>query len=268
MREAARAFLAAGAEVLVAPTAETVGQLFAESARLEDGAIASSTEAVRACAAACVHTASEAGDGIDVPVIGAIGPPNRLLRLKEIQEDLLFRACAAQAAGLRDAGVSAIVCASYTELEALRIAVEGALEGGGLPVIGCLTFDCGPDWAETTMGDTPPQAVEVLSAAGAAMAGCTCGSQPDGAPGVVGLLKRSGSLPVWVSVDAGMPELIDGRRAFPETPEAFAERLSPLVTAGAAVVGGCCGASAAHVAALAAMARRLRRRGGEKRRER
>jgi methionine synthase I (cobalamin-dependent) len=129
-----------------------------------------------------------------------------------------------------------------------------------LPVIGSMTFDSGPEQVETALGTTVPQACAEMAEAGAAVVGCDCGDSPDSAPAVVSLIRQSCDLPIWVKVDAGQPELVEGRVVYPETPQEFAGRLKPLAQQGANFVGGCCGASAGHIAALAAIRNKPRRK--------
>jgi 5-methyltetrahydrofolate--homocysteine methyltransferase len=55
-----------------------------------------------------------------------------------------------------------------------------------------------------------------------------------------------------VQANAGMPENMDGRDVFPETPDAMAAHVHKLLDAGARIVGGCCGTTPAHIAAIRA----------------
>jgi methionine synthase I (cobalamin-dependent) len=193
-------------------------------------------------------------------VFGAVGPIERLLLLDEIGESALSEAYARQAEALAAGGADAILCRSFVEVGALVVAIRAAIQATGLPVIGSMTFDSGPEQVETALGTTVPQACAEMAEAGAAVVGCDCGDSPDSTPAVVSLIRQSCGLPIWVKVDAGLPELVEGRVVYPETPPEFAGRLESLVQEGANFVGGCCGASAGHVAALATIRNQPRRK--------
>jgi len=255
VRDSASAFLDAGADVLTTPTAAACAALFADGPEPPDDALQLVSSSVRASAAACRAAAGQ----FKAPerlVFGMVGPPGRIMQLEEVREGTLARVIESLAAALAEGGVDAIVCSAFTELDALRAAILAARETG-LPVVGAMTFDCGPEWAETAMGVTPPQACEVMLEAGAAVVGCDCGQHPDSAGHTVSLLRAACSLPIWVRLHAGTPELIDGQAVYTESAESFAARLKPIVEAGATIVGGCRGASPAHVAALRAASQKL-----------
>lgn len=59
------------------------------------------------------------------------------------------------------------------------------------------------------------------------------------------------SIPVVAKPNAGLPEIRDdGTAVYDMTPEAFAARMSALVSCGAQLVGGCCGTTPEHIRAL------------------
>jgi len=67
---------------------------------------------------------------------------------------------------------------------------------------------------------------------------------------VVAELAQHAVVPLAVRPNAGLPRLVDGVLAWPETPEFFATRAPALVAAGARLIGGCCGTTPEHVRAL------------------
>ncbi|MFQ5430599.1 MAG: homocysteine S-methyltransferase family protein, partial [Phycisphaerae bacterium] len=181
----------------------------------------------------------------------------------EIDEETLSRAYRRQAAALAEGGVDGILCRSFTELDALRIALEAAKAATNLPLIGSMVFDSGPDFTETVMHVTVPQAAAAIREAGASMVGCDHAEHPDAAADVVGMLRAACDLPVWVEINAGRAELSEDRRVYPETPKAYGERLPALAQAGATIIGGGRGATRDHIAAMRqARDRFLRRRKG------
>ncbi len=259
----AGAFLDAGSDLLVTPT--STANLLARDVALagEQAGFEKFAELNRRWARLCRDAVSQS-QAAKRWVLGAVGPPARLLLLREIERGQVIEAYEQQIAALRDGGVDGIVCRGFTELDALVMAVEAA-EAFGLPIIGCMAFDGGPSRTETTLGVTAMQAGAALEAAGAAAAGLDGGENPDGAAGVVSLLRKSCGLPLWAAVDAGQPQLVEGRVEYPEEPAAFASRLAPLVSAGASVVAGGRGVRAAHVAALSSEREKLSPRSGRTR---
>ncbi|MFQ5501841.1 MAG: homocysteine S-methyltransferase family protein [Phycisphaerae bacterium] len=184
-------------------------------------------------------------------VLGAMGPVEHLISLDEIDETVLFDAYRAQAVALAEGGADAILCRSFTEIEAMVVAVRAAIDGTGLPVIGSLIFDSGPEYNETAMGVSVPQACTALVDAGASMVGCDRSEYPDGTAAIVTLLRQSCDLPIWVEINAGRAEIHDDQVVYPSTPKEFAESLRPIAEAGAGVIGGGWGVTVAHIAEMA-----------------
>jgi methionine synthase I (cobalamin-dependent) len=256
VREVAEAFLDAGAEVLETNTAVANAMALADEIARGEVREADLTAMNQAGAAVCRAAVS----GFPLKgrlVVGAMGPGERLLLLKEVEEEALYQAYAAQARALAAGGADAILCRSFREMDALCLAVRAAAETTSLPVIGSMVFDCGPDRTETTLGVTAPQACAALREAGAWAVGCNCGQSPDSAAAVLTLMRQCWEGPIWVKIHPGLPQVDEGKVVYPESPEAFAARLPVLAAAGANFVGGCCGASVEHIAALVASRRGL-----------
>jgi methionine synthase I (cobalamin-dependent) len=125
-----------------------------------------------------------------------------------------------------------------------------AAKATGLPVVACMVFDSGRNHDRTMMGTTPEQAAGSLLDAGADLLGSNCGQ---GIAGFVTICKRladASGRPVWIKANAGLPEMIDGRTVYAQSPEQFAAYVPALVEAGAGFVGGCCGTSPAFIRAV------------------
>jgi len=137
-----------------------------------------------------------------------------------------------------------------TDLQEAAIAVRAA-KTSGLLVVGCMTYDSGPDHTRTMMGVTPEQAVEGLTEAGVDIIGCNCGIGIDNYIIVAGKFRAATKKPIWVKANAGMPEVVNGKAVYKMQPDVFAEKVKELIKAGANIVGGCCGTSPAFIAATA-----------------
>ncbi|MFH1418018.1 MAG: homocysteine S-methyltransferase family protein [Planctomycetota bacterium] len=256
VRDAAEAFLDAGADVLVTITHGANAVALAQGSESGHPGEVDVGEINRRGAELFRAAVSDYPAGGRY-VLGGIGPVEQLLMLDEIEEQALYDAYAAQAKALASGGVDGILCQSFTELDSLLVAVRAAIATTNLPVIGAMTFDSGAERTETALGVTAPQACEALMDAGAAGVGCDGGESPDGVAGAVALVRASGESPIWASISPGLPELMDGEVVYPESPEDFASRLPVLVDAGASFVGGGRGTSVEHIAALAQAKRRL-----------
>ena len=126
-----------------------------------------------------------------------------------------------------------------------------AAHATGLPVVACMTFDSGAKKDRTMMGATPEQAAEQLSAAGADVIGSNCGQGIAGMVEVCRRLHAATDRPIWIKANAGLPENVDGKTVYRQTPAEFAAYVPQLVEAGASVIGGCCGTTPEFIRAVA-----------------
>jgi 5-methyltetrahydrofolate--homocysteine methyltransferase len=55
------------------------------------------------------------------------------------------------------------------------------------------------------------------------------------------MLRGMTSLPLWVKANAGMPQIVCGKVAYPLSAEQYASFVPALIDAGVDVIGGCCG---------------------------
>jgi methionine synthase I (cobalamin-dependent) len=254
VRDVAEAFLDAGATVLTTNTASANRIAMAELIRSGEVTEKQIEELNRDGAAIARKAADGHPKGRSL-VLGTIGPVEELLCLEEIEEEKLEAAYSIQAKHLAAGGCDAILCGSFTDLESLCAAVRAAHGGAGLPVIGSLKFDSGAQVNETSMGVTAPQACAALAAVSAECVGCEVGESPQSAIEVVSLMRKSTQSPIWVRLQAGMPNLVEGRVVYVETPAEFAVVCGKIVSAGANFMGGGAGAGTDHIAAVAAGSR-------------
>ena len=182
-------------------------------------------------------------------VFASMGPTGVMLMMGEVSEVELELAFAEQAAALAAAGADGLVIETMSDPAEARVAVIAA-KATGLPVVACMVFDSGRNHDRTMMGTTPEQAAKTLLDAGADLLGANCGQ---GVAGFVAICKRlaeAGGRPVWIKANAGLPEMVDGRTAYAQSPAQFAAYLPALIEAGAGFVGGCCGTSPAFIRAV------------------
>jgi 5-methyltetrahydrofolate--homocysteine methyltransferase len=187
--------------------------------------------------------------GTQAHVFASMGPSGKLLATKEVSESELFQAFEEQARAIASAGADAIVVETMMDLEEARIATTAAKKTG-LPVIACLVFSAGKTKDRTMMGNTPEQAVDVLSQAGVDALGANCGQGIEGFIPICRRMRASTGLPLWMKANAGLPERVEGQIVYKTTARDFVSFVPELVQAGANFIGGCCGSDRTFVSEI------------------
>ena len=154
-------------------------------------------------------------------VFASMGPSGKLLAVKEVTETDLAQAFEEQARAIAVSGADAIVVETMMDLAEARIAVASAKKTG-LPVVACLVFAAGKMKDRTMMGNTPEQAVEVLSQAGADVLGANCGQGIEGFIPICSRMRAATELPLWMKANAGLPERVAGEVVYKTTAHDFA----------------------------------------------
>lgn len=244
--EVARAYVEAGSQIVLTNT------FGANRVRMADLAAGFSVAEVNQRGVEISRRA--AGDR--ARVFASIGPSGKLLLSGEVTEEDLFAAFSEQVQALAKAGADALVIETMSDLEEAKLAVKAARETG-LPVVACLVFDSGKDKDRTMMGNTPEQAAEALSAAGADVIGSNCGQGISGFVALCQRLHAATDRPIWIKPNAGLPSVVEGRVHYDVAPEEFARHIPALVQAGASFVGGCCGTRPDFIAAVRERLRQL-----------
>jgi methionine synthase I (cobalamin-dependent) len=183
-------------------------------------------------------------------VFASMGPSGKLLATKEVDEDGLASAFDEQARALLQAGADAIVVETMMDLAEARIAAAAAKKTG-LPVVACLVFAAGKMKDRTMMGNTPEQAVEVLSQAGVDALGANCGQGIEGFIPICRRMRAATDLPLWMKANAGLPERVEGQVVYRTTAQDFVRFVPELVKAGADFIGGCCGSDRSFIIEMA-----------------
>jgi len=254
VRDAFDVFRAAGSEVLLT---QTIAFNKAYLAWVGETAAAERTAWLNDQAARIARAAASESEA-DVTVLGALGPPGGLLTLEEITTDDLRAAYVQQATALRDGGVDALALLGFSELEALLVALEAALSVVPGKVLAGMTFGCGGDFNETTLGATLAAALTAVASLAPAGFIVDAGEFPDAAADLVKSAVACTTLPIAVCLRPGQPVFNEGRLGFSDTPVDFSARLAPIATAGARLVLADRGATRDHVAALIAARERLK----------
>src|SRR5262249_51239821 len=117
-----------------------------------------------------------------------------------------------------------------------------------VPIVGSMTF--GEDLVAVD-GTTPEVAARALAASGVDALGVNCGVGPVACLDALGQMAAgSGSVPLFIMPNAGLPSRVEGQFVYAAGPAYFAEGVPRFLAAGARLLGGCCGTTPDHVAAM------------------
>jgi len=196
---------------------------------------------------------SKRAAGDDALVFASIGPTGEFMAPLGTHTEGEFIACfAEQIAACVEGGADGLCIESMSDLGEAKAALAAVRRACSLPVVVSLTYERGQRGYATMMGVRPEQAAAELDAAGADLIGANCGAGIEQAVEIVALLRSATARPLWIKPNAGLPELIDGKTVFRQSPADMAARAPDLIDAGANVIGGCCGSTPAHIQAIAA----------------
>jgi len=244
----ARAYVEAGADIILTNT------FGANPMKLAKVNLLGKTTQVNRSA---VEISVEAAAGRAL-VFASIGPTGEFMEpLGSKSADEMTSCFAEQVRAIAEGSPDGIVIETMTDLAEAQAALRAVRDNSNLPVVVSMTYEKGLKGYATMMGVKPGQAVEQLASAGADIVGANCGSGIEDMVEVTRIMRAATGLALWVKPNAGLPELVDGRTVFRQSPEAMAERLGGLVEAGANIIGGCCGTTPRHIELLVERARRL-----------
>lgn len=195
--------------------------------------------------------ASRKGAG-DKFVIASIGPTGKMLVTEEVTEEELYESFKVQAVALEKGGADAICIETMSDAAEACIAIRAVKENTGLEVIATFSFDKTVQGNyRTMMGLSPEDAVKESLEAGADIVGTNCGNGFERMIEIVRYMKSAyPDALILVHANAGLPQNVNGKDVFPETPEMMASKVGALIEAGANIIGGCCGTTPAHIAAI------------------
>ena len=196
----------------------------------------------------------------DAVIAASIGPTGEFLEpLGEMTAGQMEEVFAEQIAAVLAGGVKVVCVETMTALEEAQCAIRAARKvGDGIDVIATMTFDATAQGFKTMMGVDVERAAAGLIEAGADVIGANCGN------GIANMIKIAQEYravtdkPILIHANAGMPELVNGKTVFRETPADMAGRVGELVDAGANIIGGCCGTTPEHIAAMKEAVDKLR----------
>ena len=182
-------------------------------------------------------------------VAGSVGPTGKMLLTGDVTEKELYDAFREQAVALEKGGADIIIIETMMAIDEASLAVRAAKENTKCTVIVTMTFTRTPKGEyRTMMGVSPEEMVRSMKEAGAQIIGSNCGNGIEDMTGIVKAIRAADNeIPVIIQANAGLPELIDGKTIFRESPEMMASFVPELIKAGVNIIGGCCGTTPEHI---------------------
>lgn len=181
-------------------------------------------------------------------VLGSLGPTGATLApAGRLSPGMAYRAFREQIQLLAQGGVDGLLLETFTTLAELWHAVRAAQDAAPeLPIFACLSFKSNQS-GETLLGEEPEEAARTMASWGVAALGVNCSTGPALVLDAIERMERVTDLPLIAYPNAGIPQMVDGRRLYLASPEYMAEFARRFVNKGAQIVGGCCGTTPAMV---------------------
>ncbi len=186
---------------------------------------------------------------VDKLVMGSVGPTGKFLMTGDVSGEELIESFTNQIKALIDGGVDAILLETFYDIDEAECAIKAARNFADVPLICSFTFDRNT-YGEyrTMMGSTPKDVLQAMITLGVDVIGVNCGG---GFNNMIDLVKElrdySHNIPLLVQPNAGLPETIDGRIVYSETPEVISNFVKSFLSIGINIIGGCCGTTPDHI---------------------
>ena len=237
--EIARSYILAGSDII-----ET-NSFGGSSLKLSQYGLGSRTAELNRIAAEISREAA----GNNRHVAGSIGPTGKMILMGDVTESELYDAFSEQALALESGGADIIIIETMSAVDEASLAVRAARENTKCTVIVTMTFEADLKGEyHTMMGVTPEEMVTAMKIEGAHIVGSNCGNGIKDMIGIVKAIRKTDPLiPVMIQANAGVPELVDDKTIFRESPEMMASFVPALIAAGAGIIGGCCGTTPQHI---------------------
>lgn len=233
-----RSYIEAGSNLLI------TNSLGANALKLEEFRLSHRLEEFNAAA---VKVAKKAAGGKAI-VAGDIGPTGQFVEpLGTVPFEMMVEVYKQQILALANAGVDCLFFETHIDLFELKAGIIAAKECCDLPIIASVTFEAD---GRTVTGSSPEAVFVTLEALGVDILGTNCGMGPAQMLEIVRKAREWVNIPIIAQANAGLPQLIDGKTQFTETPETFVPFALKMMECGVGAVGGCCGTTPEHIKLL------------------
>lgn len=175
-------------------------------------------------------------------VLGSVGPTGaNLAPAGRLSPGQAYQAFREQITLLAQGGVDGLLLETFTTMAELWHAVRAAKDAApALPIFACLSFKSSRS-GERLLGEEPQDAARTMTSWGVSALGVNCSTGPAVVLDAIEQMERVTDLPLIAYPNAGIPQMVDGRRLYLASPEYMAEYARRFVNKGAQIVGGCCG---------------------------
>lgn len=187
-----------------------------------------------------------AGDKL---VMGSVGPTGKFLISGDISPEELIDSFTIQIKGLIDGGVDAILLETFYDIDEAECAVKAVRNFENVPLICSFTYDRNSSGEyRTMMGATPKDVLQAMITLGVDVIGINCGGGYNNSIDLVKEIRSfSHFIPILVQPNAGLPETVEGKITYSETPEVIANYVRSYLNIGINIIGGCCGTTPEHI---------------------
>ena len=184
-------------------------------------------------------------------VAGSMGPTGDIIEpLGSLPVQQAYDFFAEQAEALAEGVVDVIFVETMMAAEEAEIAIKATKEKTNLPVVSTMTFELGKSGLRTMWGVDVASAVQRLTDAGADIIGANCGKGFEEMIQIVKEMRPLTAKPIIAQPNAGIPDLVDGKSVYRETPEIIKPKAEALLKQGVNILGGCCGTGPEHIAMM------------------
>lgn len=198
-----------------------------------------------------VQLAREVADPAGVFVAASIGPTGEFLEpVGTVNYELMVEVFAEQIEAVVSTGVDLIIVETMSDLPEAKAAISAAKENSDLPISATMAFDKTARGYRTMTGIDPKTAARGLREDSADLIGANCGSvyMKDMSEILSEMIEAVDEDCFFIAqTNAGVPQLVDGKTVFPDTPENMAKHAAALAEIGVNIIGGCCGTTAEHI---------------------
>lgn len=174
-------------------------------------------------------------------IAGSVGPLGELIEpYGDISEEEAEKIFSEQIEILWDSGVDFILIETMISLKEAKIALKSAKELGCIVGV-TMSFEWGSKGGRTPFGDEIEISIRELEKEGADFVGANCGKGIEDMRKIAPIIKKSTNLPVLIQPNAGIPQILDGKLIYSESPSNFAFFVEEMLDLGINFIGGCCG---------------------------
>ena len=200
-----------------------------------------------------VKIAKEAANGYSARVALSIGPVGQLLEpMGSLKFDDAYEIFKNKVIAGVNAGADIILIETMTDLYETKCAILAAKENSNLPVFCTMSFEKN---LYTFSGTSISAMALTLEGLGVNAIGFNCSVGPREAYPMVEELTKWTNLPIIVKLNAGLPEIIDGKTIYNVNAEEFSAEMAKLMDLGAVYIGGCCGTTPEFIGKLVEMSK-------------